>query len=215
MCVLLYNSININMIPIKLTVKQLIKSGIYIGHQKNRWNTYTSNYILILIKNTYIINLEYTIIALRIVIHFIKETVANKGKLLIIPDKFVDSNNIIDTLYHKFIRYITNNQIISGYLSNSRFVNKEKYIPNIVILFSTRDNTQIIKEIYRFKIPIIALVHTNENPKFITYPIPGNNELIKSIQFFNNIINNTLLFSFYKYNLSFKDKYYILDNLNK
>jgi small subunit ribosomal protein S2 len=202
------------MIKISLTIKQLIKSGIHIGHQKNRWNTKMSSYIIGKINNINIINIEYTIIILRIITNLIKETVSNKGKLLIILNKIKYIKNIINKIYNKHIKYNTNNKIINGYLTNNKYINNHKYIPDIIIFFNINKNIETIKEANKLKIPIIALIDTNNNPINITYPIPGNNDSIQSIQLITNIINNAVLLGITNNNIFFKYKYDIYKYIN-
>merc|ERR1711879_188434 len=42
-------------------------------------------------------------------------------------------------------------------------------------------------------IPIIAVVDTNCNPEGITYPIPGNDDAIRAISLFTQIIANAVV----------------------
>jgi small subunit ribosomal protein S2 len=42
--------------------------------------------------------------------------------------------------------------------------------------------TIAVAEARRLEIPIIAIVDTNADPSIITYPIPGNDDAIRSIR---------------------------------
>jgi small subunit ribosomal protein S2 len=50
-----------------------------------------------------------------------------------------------------------------------------------------------VKEAETLKIPIIAMVDTNCNPDLITYPIPANDDSVKSITFFIDKIEKAYL----------------------
>jgi small subunit ribosomal protein S2 len=50
-----------------------------------------------------------------------------------------------------------------------------------------------VKEAETLNIPIIAMVDTNCNPDLITYPIPANDDSVKSITFFIDKITKAYL----------------------
>lgn len=57
----------------------------------------------------------------------------------------------------------------------------EKYPDAIVIVDSARESIAVA-EARKLKIPIVALVDTNADPSVIDYPIPGNDDAIRSIR---------------------------------
>jgi small subunit ribosomal protein S2 len=73
----------------------------------------------------------------------------------------------------------------------------EKYVGGIVNLKGTpaalvvidpRKEKTAVREAVRSDLPVVALIDSNSDPSLITYPIPGNDDAIKSI----NLIINTL-----------------------
>ncbi len=50
-----------------------------------------------------------------------------------------------------------------------------------------------VKEANKLKIPIIALIDTDGNPELIDYPIPGNDDAMKSIEFITKLIAESYL----------------------
>lgn len=67
-----------------------------------------------------------------------------------------------------------------------RFGGLEKMdrLPQVLIMTDpVRDNTAV-EEAIKMNIPIIALNDTNSSPDNIAYPIPANNNAIKSLEFF-------------------------------
>lgn len=196
------------MIKISLTLKQLLKSGIHLGHQKNRWNPKMSMYLIGIIKDIHIINIEYTIVMLRIVINIIKDLIINKGKLIVFINNINDVNNIISVISNKHIKYQQNKEN-NGIFTNKKFVKQKEFnfIPDILFIFNTNNFIYTIREANKLKIPIIALVDSNCNPVDITYAIPGNNDSLQSIQLFSNLINKTVLDALIQENIIFKYKY--------
>jgi small subunit ribosomal protein S2 len=61
--------------------------------------------------------------------------------------------------------------------------NVSKIPDAIFVLDAVRDNI-VIKEANRRGVPVVAIVDSNANPEEVTYPIPGNDDAIKSIKFF-------------------------------
>jgi len=57
----------------------------------------------------------------------------------------------------------------------------------VFVVDAVRDHI-VVEEANRLKVPVIAIVDTNADPTSITYPIPGNDDAVKSlIYFFNKI----------------------------
>mgnify|MGYP001563350350 CR=1 FL=1 len=54
--------------------------------------------------------------------------------------------------------------------------------PGAVFIVDVKKEAIAVKEAQRMKIPIIAVVDTNCDPDGITYPIPGNDDAIRSIR---------------------------------
>jgi small subunit ribosomal protein S2 len=168
-----------------------------------------SKYIIGTINDIHIINIEYTIITLRNIINFLENLIINKGKLMIFINNVNNINNILSTLSYKYIQY--NSKEKNGMFTNKKYVscNENKYIPDVLFIFNVNKYIYTIKEANKLKIPIIALVDSNCNPSNITYPIPGNNDSIQSIQLIGNLINKVILHSLIKDKLYFKYKYNI------
>jgi len=66
-------------------------------------------------------------------------------------------------------------------------------LPGILFIIDTRKEAIAVAEAQRLGIPIIAVVDTNCNPEGITYPIPGNDDAIRSISLFTQIIANAVV----------------------
>ena len=64
--------------------------------------------------------------------------------------------------------------------------------PGILFIIDTRKETIAVAEAQRMGIPIVAVVDTNCNPDGIDYPIPGNDDAIRAITLFTQIIANAV-----------------------
>jgi small subunit ribosomal protein S2 len=65
--------------------------------------------------------------------------------------------------------------------------------PGILFIIDTRKELIAVAEARRQGIPIVAVVDTNCNPDGIDYPIPGNDDAIRAITLFTQIIANAVI----------------------
>ncbi len=66
-------------------------------------------------------------------------------------------------------------------------------LPGAVFVIDTRKEAIAVAEAKRCNIPIIAIVDTNSDPTDIDYPIPGNDDAIRAITLFTQIIANAVV----------------------
>jgi small subunit ribosomal protein S2 len=65
--------------------------------------------------------------------------------------------------------------------------------PGILFIIDTRKESIAVAEAQRMGIPIVAVVDTNCNPEGINYPIPGNDDAIRAITLFTQIVANAVV----------------------
>lgn len=66
-------------------------------------------------------------------------------------------------------------------------------IPGAIFIIDTHKETIAVAEARRMGIPIIAVVDTNCNPENIDLPIPGNDDAIRAINLFTEVIANAVI----------------------
>jgi small subunit ribosomal protein S2 len=71
-------------------------------------------------------------------------------------------------------------------------IKEMKELPGILFIIDTRKEAIAVAEAQRMGIPIVAVVDTNCNPEGIDYPIPGNDDAIRAITLFTQIIANAV-----------------------
>jgi small subunit ribosomal protein S2 len=65
--------------------------------------------------------------------------------------------------------------------------------PGVLFIIDTRKEAIAVAEAQRMGIPIVAVVDTNCNPEGIDYPIPGNDDAIRAITLFTQIVANAVV----------------------
>lgn len=68
-----------------------------------------------------------------------------------------------------------------------------KDLPGAIFIIDTRKEQIAVAEAKRLGIPVIAVVDTNCDPTNIDYPIPGNDDAIRAISLFTEIIANAVI----------------------
>lgn len=66
-------------------------------------------------------------------------------------------------------------------------------LPGLVYVVDTKKERIAVAEARRLEIPIVALVDTNSNPEEIDYPIPANDDAIRSITLITRLMADAVL----------------------
>ncbi len=66
-------------------------------------------------------------------------------------------------------------------------------IPAIIFIIDTNKEALAIEEARTLGIPVIAVVDSNSDPSGITYPIPGNDDALRAIEFYCDMISGSVL----------------------
>lgn len=65
--------------------------------------------------------------------------------------------------------------------------------PDLVVIFDTNKEHIAIDEAKKLGIPVVAVVDTNSDPDKIDYPIPGNDDAIRSIALYCDLMSRSAL----------------------
>jgi small subunit ribosomal protein S2 len=66
-------------------------------------------------------------------------------------------------------------------------------LPKVVFVVDTRKERIAVAEARRLGIPIVGIVDTNCDPDPISYPVPGNDDAIRSIRLFARAVSNAVV----------------------
>ncbi len=65
--------------------------------------------------------------------------------------------------------------------------------PDAIFIIDTAKEDLAIKEANKLGIPVIAVIDTNSNPEGINYPIPGNDDALRAIELYCDLIAGSIL----------------------
>ncbi len=77
-----------------------------------------------------------------------------------------------------------------GLLSGIRTLTK---LPDVLFVIDVRKENTAIQEAKLRGVPVIAVCDTNINPEYVTYPIPGNDDAVKSIALFARLVADAVI----------------------
>ncbi len=66
-------------------------------------------------------------------------------------------------------------------------------LPQVIFVIDSKKEEIAVKEANKLKIPVIGLIDTNCDPDVIDYPIPGNDDALKSIRFIASLIVESII----------------------
>lgn len=66
-------------------------------------------------------------------------------------------------------------------------------LPSALIIVDTNKEITAVREARRLKIPIVAIVDSNSNPDMVDYPIPGNDDAIKSVRLIISLLAEAII----------------------
>jgi small subunit ribosomal protein S2 len=61
-------------------------------------------------------------------------------------------------------------------------------LPQAIFIVDSRKEKIAVHEANRLNIPIVGLIDTNCDPEFIDFPIPGNDDALKSVRFISSLL---------------------------
>ncbi len=66
-------------------------------------------------------------------------------------------------------------------------------VPGGMFVIDIKREEIAVREANRLKIPIVAICDTNADPDLVTYPIPGNDDAIRSIKLLTSVVTDSIV----------------------
>ena len=218
-----------------VTINDLLEAGLHFGHQTKRWNPKMKPFIFGKRNEIYIIDLNKTLIRLKLALQFLYDTVS-QGKCVIFVCTKRLSQKIVEEAASRCGQYYMVNRWLGAILTNhknikssikhmkeieeleekgalARMPQKEasrlrhelarlqrnlrglkdiSELPGALIVIDVNREANAVREANRMNIPVIGVVDTNSDPDAIDYPIPGNDDAMRSIKFIVDLFADTI-----------------------
>lgn len=83
-------------------------------------------------------------------------------------------------------------KILEKLRKNFSGIKKMNKLPGIIFIVDTVLEENALKEAKKLHIPVVAIADTNCDPDLIDYPIPGNDDAIRAVALFCEVISNAV-----------------------
>lgn len=191
--------------PKDITLELLLASQAHLGHATSLWNPANARYIYGIRQGIHIISLDVTASHLRRACSIVKSVAEVGGLILFVGtrnghDRAVVKAAELAGACHLFDRWIpgtiTNGPQILGGCGIKVVNNKDEYVPgfesqldsygalkpDLVVCLNPLENWVLLHECGLNGIPTIGVIDTDANPTWVTYPIPANDDSLRTIQ---------------------------------
>lgn len=198
-----------------LTLNDLLAAQCHLGHSKSLMNPAFKRFIFGERDGIHIISLPQTLIHLTRAANIVRDIRRRNGIVVFVSNKKIFKDVVVDAAgrcrgYHVFDRWIpgilTNSQMTlkangRGPLrkyENGRLVDTvlggengapTSLKPDIVIFLNPRDMIAGVRECVSLRIPTIGIVDTDCDPTDVTYPIPANDDSVRSVRMIADVIS--------------------------
>ncbi|MBI4431504.1 MAG: 30S ribosomal protein S2 [Candidatus Omnitrophica bacterium] len=75
---------------------------------------------------------------------------------------------------------------------NLEGIRRLKRLPGALFIIDPKKEENAVKEAIKLNVPVVALIDTNSDPDLVTYPLPGNDDAIRSIRLIATIIGQVV-----------------------
>lgn len=219
-----------------INLEDILKSGVYLGHRSSKLHPKMTPYIHGKKHDVSIIDPSKTIKSLEVALEFIRDVVAQKGKILLVGTKIQIKNLIKKTAEECKMPYVSE-RWLGGTFTNfetikkridyfkelerkkasgelAKYTKKERAmfdkelrdletkvggikemnaLPQAIFVSDMKKEEVAIAEAIKKGIKVISIAHTNVDPTLADYPIPANDDIILSVKYILDKIEETIL----------------------
>ncbi|KAK4960534.1 hypothetical protein LTR10_003430 [Elasticomyces elasticus] len=196
--------------PKDITLELLLASQSHIGHSTSLWHPANAKYIFGVLAQTpsdpiHIISLDATAAYLRRAAKIVSGVTERGGLVLFVGSRGGQASTVVRAAglaggCHLFTKWIpgtiTNGQQILGKCGKKVVDHRDEAIPgfeeqlvksaavkpDLVVCLNMLENYVLLHECALNNIPTIGILDTDCNPTWITYPIPANDDSLRSVQ---------------------------------
>ena len=159
-----------------VTMRDLLECGVHFGHQTRRWNPKMKKFIFGERKGIYIIDLQKTIRYFRYTYNIVRDAAAEGKTILFVGTKKQAGATLKEYAEKCGMPYVSHRWL--GGIRNM------KGLPDMIFVIDVVKEKIAVAEANRLKMPVIAPLDTNCDPDVVDFPIPGNDDAIRSVQLF-------------------------------
>lgn len=197
--------------PSDVSIELLLAAQTHMGHSTSLWNPSNSRYIHGIREGIHIISLDVTAAHLRRAAKIVTGVAHRGGTILFVGtrrghDRIVVNAAQLSGACHLFERWtpgsITNGQQILGRCQAKVVDEHDREVrgfdaqldelpvlkPDLVVCLNPLENYVMLHECGLATIPTIGIIDTDAEPTWVTYPIPANDDSLRSVAFIGGVL---------------------------
>ncbi|RKP10365.1 ribosomal protein S2, flavodoxin-like domain-containing protein, partial [Thamnocephalis sphaerospora] len=201
--------------PSRLTIARMLASGMHIGHSDALWHPLNLPFIFGTRAGVHIINLEHSLTYLRRACRVVRD-VAHQGGIILFVGTRPGQQHLPVEAARRSGSYYVSQRWVAGTITNAHkllrrsqqqgggsAMNKPAelearvlrprqdpiYRPDLMVVLNPLENRIALNEAQKMHIPTVGLIDTDCDPRCVTYPIPGNDDSLRSVELVANVLS--------------------------
>lgn len=190
--------------PADISLELLMAAQVHMGHNTSLWNPANARYIFGIREGIHIISLEQTAAHLRRAASIVDGVAFAGGNILFVGNRPGQTRMVVQAAkmskgYHLFTKWpagaITNSDVLLQSLQvdlvdehdepisslDYQNIEAQPIKPDLVVCLNPIENYVLLHECALKNIPTIGVIDTNAEPTWVTYPIPANDDSLRSV----------------------------------
>ena len=185
----------------QVTMKEMLEAGVHFGHQTARWNPKMKPYVFGARGGIYIIDLQKTVA--------MAQEAAKKCGQFYMTERWLGGTLTNFETVKQGISRLRKLETMKEKDEYSLFAKKEviqmekertklnqsfegikemKELPAALFVVDLKKEHISVTEAAKLGIPVVGMADTNSDPDLIDYPIPSNDDAIRAIKLFSNMV---------------------------
>ncbi|CUS20615.1 LAQU0S01e10660g1_1 [Lachancea quebecensis] len=195
----------------ELSISKLLAAGVHLGQSTSLWRPSTQPYIYGEYKGIHIIDLNKTLSSLKRAAKVV-QGVAEKGGTVLFLGTRDGQKRALQEAAKRTNGFYVSTRWIPGTLTNPTEISsvwerhevdfadtptnrpltadEEAAIvkPDLLVILNPTENRNALNEAMQARIPTVGIIDTDSEPSLVTYPIPGNDDSLRSVNLILSVL---------------------------
>ncbi|CEP60899.1 mitochondrial 37S ribosomal protein uS2m LALA0_S02e02212g [Lachancea lanzarotensis] len=195
----------------QLSINKLLSAGVHLGQSTSLWRSSTQPFIYGEYKGIHIIDLNKTLSYLKRAAAVVQGVAERGGTILFLGTREGQKRALQEAARRTHGFYVST-RWIPGTLTNpteissvwerhevdfadqptNRPLNADEEAgivkPDLLIILNPTENRNALNEAMQARIPTIGIIDTDSEPSLVTYPIPGNDDSLRSVNLILSVL---------------------------
>lgn len=195
----------------KLSISKLLAAGVHLGQSTSLWRPSTQPFVYGEYKGIHIIDLNKTLAYLKRAARVV-EGVTERGGIVLFLGTREGQKRALQEAAKRTHGFYVSSRWIPGTLTNPTEISSvwERHEvdfsdkptgrqlapdeavsivkPDLLVILNPTENRNALKEAMQARVPTIGIIDTDSEPSLVTYPIPGNDDSLRSVNLITGIL---------------------------